>query len=233
MVDEGQDFEAAWLESLDLLLSEPGEDVFYLFHDPAQALYRADASATLGLRDFALPDNCRNAKPIHDFAYRWYTGDLDVEPLRDDGHAPEVVIAEPGAPTVEALRVVLNKLVHAEQIARERIAVLAGMSLEHSAVWRQRGFKGDLTLWNGNVDDTGKSLRLAADQVPAQPARTILCDTIHRFKGLERDVIVLVELRPDDERLEKLLYIGASRAKHHLVVIVPPEVSQRFGIIAS
>lgn len=39
--------------------------------------------------------------------------------------------------------------------------------------------------------------------------------------------MILVELRPDDERLAKLLYIGASRAKHHLVVIAPPELAKR------
>ena len=47
----------------------------------------------------------------------------------------------------------------------------------------------------------------------------ILCDTIRRFKGLERPVVVLVELRADDPRLARLLYVGASRARQHLVVI--------------
>ena len=190
-----------------------------------------DASGVLGLREFALPDNCRNARPIHAFAYRWYSGDLEVEPMREDGREPHVIVAEPGEPTVEALRSVLHDLVHSEKVGRERIAVLSGMGLNHSAVWRQRRFRGDLTLWNGNVDDAGTSLRLAADRVPPPPLRTILYDTIHRFKGLERDVIILVELRPDDERLEKLLYIGSSRAKHHLVVIVPRDLSQRLGIV--
>jgi hypothetical protein len=40
-----------------------------------------------------------------------------------------------------------------------------------------------VTLWNGNLDERGKSLRLAADQVPPQPANTVLCDSITRFKG--------------------------------------------------
>ncbi len=102
--------------------------------------------------------------------------------------------------------------------------MLTGVSLEHSAAWKQRRFKGDLTLWNGSVDAAGHSLGLAADRVAAQPPKTILCDTIHRFKGLEADVVVLVELRADDERLERLLYIGATRAKHHLVVIGTPEL---------
>ena len=110
---------------------------------------------------------------------------------------------------------------------------LTGVSLEHSAVWRQRRFRGDLTLWNGSVADDGASLGLPADRVALQPPKTILCDTIHRFKGLERDVVVLVELRPDDERLGKLLYIGASRARHHLAAIVPAELARRIGRVGA
>ena len=55
----------------------------------------------------------------------------------------------------------------------------------------------------------------------------ILFDSIRRFKGLERPVIVLVELRPDDKRLDRLLYIGASRARQHLVVIALAGVLER------
>jgi hypothetical protein len=107
--------------------------------------------------------------------------------------------------------------------------VLTGVSLEHSAAWQRRRFRGDLVLWNGHVDDEGRSLGLPFDAEPAQPPRTIAIETIHRFKGLERDVAVLVELRPDDERLGCLLYIGATRAKHHLVVIAPPELAARLA----
>jgi hypothetical protein len=52
-------------------------------------------------------------------------------------------------------------------------------------------------------------------------------EAIHRFKGLERGVVVLVELRADDERLSKLLYIGASRARHHLIAILTPELARQ------
>jgi hypothetical protein len=102
--------------------------------------------------------------------------------------------------------------------------VLVGGSLEDSAVWRQRRFGNDV-LWNGQVDDAGRTLGLAAHDVPAQPSDTILCDSIRRFKGLERPVIVLVELRPEDKRAEQLLYVGASRATQHLVVIGPKGVA--------
>jgi ATP-dependent exoDNAse (exonuclease V) alpha subunit len=56
----------------------------------------------------------------------------------------------------------------------------------------------------------------------------ILFDTIRRFKGLERPVIVLVELGGAEAKmLDRLLYVGASRARQHLVVIGTSEVLDR------
>ena len=225
VVDEGQDFDELWLMLLEQLLVDPKRGVFYVFHDPAQAIYRPDAVATLGLEEYPLPDNCRNARPIHDLAYRFYDGTLPAEAIREDGREPLIVEADGPQATVDAVRGALHDLVHVEKVDRAQIAVLTGVSLEHSATWRQRRFKGDLVLWNGGVDDDGRSKGLSADQVPDQPPGTILCESIYRFKGLERDVVVLVEIRPDDERLERLMYVGASRAKHHLVVIAPPALA--------
>ena len=84
---------------------------------------------------------------------------------------------------------------------------------------------GNEVLGNPAVDDAGHNLGLAAHLVPELPSDVILCDTIRRFKGLERPVIVLVELTADDPgRLGRLLYVGASRARQHLVVIGSPVV---------
>ena len=221
VIDEGQDFDELWLMLLEQLLVDPKQGVLYVFHDPAQAIYRPDAVATLGLDEYPLPDNCRNARPIHDLAYRFYDGTLPAEAVREDGREPLIVEAEGPVATVDAVRAALHDLVHVEKVDRAQIAVLTGVSLEHSATWRQRRFKGDLVLWNGGVDDEGRSRGLSAEQVQDQPPGTILCESIYRFKGLERDVVVLVEIRPDDERLQRLMYVGATRAKHHLVVIAP------------
>jgi len=62
--------------------------------------------------------------------------------------------------------------------------------------------------------------------VDAQPYDAILCDSIRRFKGLERSVVILTELRADDERLKRLLYVGMSRALQHLILVVSSEVAQ-------
>ena len=232
IVDEGQDFERSWLESLDLLLSAPGEDVLFVFHDPCQALYRPDpldseeVRKSLRLRHLPMLDNCRNSATVHDLAARFYTGEGPISALREDGRRPEIIVAEEGAATLEALRRLLHRLVREEQVAPWRIAVLSGGSHSESAVWRQRVF-GSQVLWNGNYDAEGRSLGLSADEAVEEPTDTILFDTIRRFKGLEREIVVLVELRADDPRLEQVLYVGISRARHHLVVIAPAAVAER------
>lgn len=53
--------------------------------------------------------------------------------------------------------------------------------------------------------------------------------TIHRYKGLESPVVVLAEIdeRIPAEELSSLLYVGASRARSHLVIIGSNELSAR------
>ena len=78
---------------------------------------------------------------------------------------------------------------------------------------------GNEVLGNPAVDDAGHHLGQSSHLIPDLPSDVILCDTIRRFKGLERPVVILVELKADDPRLARLLYVGASRARQHLVVI--------------
>lgn len=226
VIDEGQDFEAGWLLSLESLLHDPKQDVLYVFHDPAQALYRdEDVVESLGLMSYELDENVRNPGPVHDLAMRHARGAPATFPHRTDGREPEWITAEPGPPTVEALRVALHRLRHDEGVGVGDIAVLTGASLTDSAVWRQKVF-GNEVLWNGQVDDAGLPTGRSATEVPEQPPDVILCDSIRRFKGLEKPVVVLVDLRPDDPRLERLLYVGASRPTQHLVVIAPPGIAR-------
>jgi hypothetical protein len=227
VVDEGQDFAAGWLDSLQLLLSDPS-DVFYVFHDPAQAIYRPDVVASLGLPRYELFEDCRSAGPIHALAARFDTSDLATVAIRREGRSPELIEAEPGHPTLKALRKLLHRLVVDEGLRPWEIAVLTGVALHRSAVWRERVF-GNQVLWNGHVDEAGTVLGLTANAVPEQPSDVILCDTVHRAKGLDWPCVVLVELRADDPRLERLLYIGISRARHHVVVIGTPKLLSSFA----
>lgn len=226
VVDEGQDFARGWLETLAFLLEDPVEDVLFVFHDPGQSLYREDEVDSLGLTALTLPINCRNPQAIHALAERFAGGATPSDAVRSDGAAPEIVEAVDAAETVDAVRVALHRALVGGRVPPWKVVVLVGTALAKSPVWRARCF-GNAVLWNGSVDDAGHSLGLSLDAVPEQPSDTVLCETIHRFKGLDREVVILADLRSDDARLDRLLYIGITRAREHLVVVAPPDVCAR------
>jgi len=226
VVDEGQDFAPGWLDGLQLLSMGGRDDVLYVFHDPAQAIYRDDVVEQLGLTEYPLEINCRNPEPIHRLLIRLVGAGPTTVALREDGREPELIAAEDERSMLDALRKMLHRLRVEEDVAPWDIAVLTGAKLEASAVWRQRQF-GNEVLENPAVDHAGRHLGAAAHETPELPSDAILCETIRRFKGLERPVIVLVELDPDDPWLTRRLYVGASRAQQHLVVIAPDRVLER------
>ncbi len=228
VVDEGQDFELAWLESLQFLLEDPEHDVLWVFHDPGQALFRDDRVGELGLQQLELFHDYRCPLPVSELAARFYHGPGEPLALAPGGRAPRIITATAGDETVEAVRVELHRLTVDEGVKAWQIVVLSGRTATESAVWRTRIY-GNQVLWNGAIDDAGRSLRLPADEVPDEPADVIQFETIRRFKGLEREVVILCELPETGERLDQLLYVGLTRATTQLVVIAPPELAHRLG----
>jgi hypothetical protein len=92
-------------------------------------------------------------------------------------------------------------------------------------VWRRRTF-GNAILCNEALQDDGRSKGLAPEDVPEEPDE-VLFESIRRFKGMEREVVILVELPTEGEFLDQLLYVGLTRATTELVVIAPPALVAR------
>ena len=111
VVDEAQDLDAFWLASLDGLLHGGREDVTYVFHDPAQSIYRPDQIGQLGLTEYPLDFNCRNPQPVHAILEPLALGGLASQARRTDGREPELIKADDDAETIEELRKVLHRLV--------------------------------------------------------------------------------------------------------------------------
>ena len=55
----------------------------------------------------------------------------------------------------------------------------------------------------------------------------MLFETVRRFKGLERPVVMLCELPETADRLDQLLYTAFTRATTQLIVIAPPALAER------
>jgi hypothetical protein len=236
VVDEGQDFEADWLLALEQLLFDPDEGVLWVFHDPGQALRGPDVVHQLGLPSTVyLYENLRNPPSVAALAARFYTG---VEAISDQRELLEgegdgtprfsVIAARPGRETTEAVRRELHRLHVVEKVRAWEMAVLSGSSAGRSEVWKTRRF-GSVELWNGAIRADGTSLGLPPEDVPDEPAddAAVLFETIRRFKGLERPVVILCELPTDGARLNELLYCALTRPTTELVVIAPTELAKR------
>jgi hypothetical protein len=154
--------------------------------------------------------------------------------VTEAGRKPVIVVAEPGRETVEAVRKQLHRLLEEEGVRPWHVAVLSGVSATKSEVWKKRRF-GNVELWNGAIDEGGASLGLPAGEIPDVPpdAGIVLFETVRRFKGLERPVVILCELPDEGQRLDQLLYTALTRATAHLVVIAPPTLAARLQAAAT
>ena len=198
-----------------------------MFHDPGQALYREDVVAGLGLERFELFEDYRSPLPWPSWPPP-STADPASRSRWRRWPEPRIVEAEPGHPTVEAVRHELRRVLVDEGVRPWNVVVLSGASADKSVVWKERRF-GTVVLWNGAIDDDGRSKGLPGEDVPAEPADdgVVLFETVRRFKGLERPVVILCELPAERDRLDQLLYTAFTRATTQLIVIAPPALAER------
>jgi hypothetical protein len=88
-----------------------------------------------------------------------------------------------------------------ERVPPWEIVVLSGRSAADSDAWRTRRF-GNVVLWNEALNDDGTSKGLPPEQVADEPGDCVVFETVRRFKGLEREVVVLVEVPETAVRLD-------------------------------
>ncbi len=198
IVDEGQDFDTEWLESLNLCLKNPEKGIFYIFYDDNQRIYKKDLSKLLSISgaSFRLFENIRNSKPIFSASKTFYNGGL-LESLGPEGIEIEWIESEKQNRD-KRLEKLLNKLVNNEGIAESEIAVLTAKSYESYP-----------KLSVGKYD-----CRRADDPTTDK----IVLDSIYRFKGLEKEVVILIDLNTAIDNTQ-LLYVGFSRARSLLMVV--------------
>ena len=198
IVDEGQDFKDEWLESLESCLKDRGNGFFYIFYDNNQKIYHQHISRlqNIASTSLCLVENIRNSKPIFTGSKAFYQGDT-LESCGPKG-LDIVWIEVKEQQRDKQLENTLNKLINNEGIAESEIAVLTARSYkeyENFSVGKHEFCRAD------NLD-----------------SNHIVLDSIYRFKGLEREVIILIDLNVTLNK-EQLLYVGFSRARSLLSVI--------------
>lgn len=212
VVDEAQDFQDNWWLPLQLLLEDPDEGVFYLFYDDNQNIYGGEQRVKNLAHSVPLHENCRNTQRIHDQLLHFYSGEHEISALGPEGRDVELITYDSSRDMSDKLRRALHRLIQDEAVPPDDIVILTPRSPEKSRLSRVGRFGNVYLSRNWDTD-----------------YNEIFYTTIHSFKGLESPVIILTELDADVEHaVDELLYVGCSRARHHLVVLCDEAVVERF-----
>jgi DNA helicase IV len=156
-----------------------------------------------------LTGNLRNSREIHEFVRRFHPGKPPETRGPEVGRPVEILAYRDEDDLARDLTVVLRQLTEDDEVPLEDIVVLTPSRKSKSELRRRGGVDGFQFS-----DDPEKG--------------AVLTSTVHAFKGLERPVVILAEIgERHEEQLEQYLYVGGSRARHHLVVLATQPVAER------
>ncbi len=214
VVDEGQDFREWWWPALLSLHRDPDEGMLYVFADDNQNLYGGTLPLGDDLKVGPIAHNLRNTKEIGEFVSVFYEGIEKPAVQGPSGRPVEILGYDDDEGLLRLLATVLRNLIEEEHLPMEDLAVLTPSGAEKSRL-RAHGEVG--------------GYRLSERVEPG----TVLATSIHAFKGLERPVVILAELGDKHvEDLGRYLYVGASRARNHLIVLATEPVARELRRLA-
>lgn len=207
IVDEGQDFVEEWWIPLQTLLRDPDNGILYIFFDDNQRIYQRLDGFPVQSEPYILSTNCRNTQNIHKKVVKFYTGaDAMLPTVKGPlGRPVEIVKIKDSAQLITTVHELCRHLVTEEKIPSDEIVVLSPIRQKSQLSGRQLSTISLTNTW-------------------PPPAGQVFATTIHDFKGLESAVVILVETeqwRFGWADLESLLYVACSRARHHLLIVLP------------
>lgn len=196
LVDEAQDFSANWLASLASLTSDD-DALTYFFADSHQDLYCRDWSLPAQYARFELSRNCRNTTPIATRVAAVFGDTLSC--AQTPGPPPRFIDVERESQIIPYVIRLVDDLVLSEGIEPRQVAVLTDARSLVDGL-RETGAAGLLFT------------TLEGHGIPVE--------TVHRFKGLEREVVVLA-LQGGQPGVDPkaVAYVGLSRARSALYVV--------------
>ncbi|WP_244817105.1 ATP-binding domain-containing protein [Caballeronia sp. Lep1P3] len=213
IVDEGQDFQAAWVGALERLLNPEG--AWWWLEDPMQNLYLRESVPLPGWTILRETTNYRSPRDLLGFIRKIVGPDVRLDAGSPfDGSDVTVSTYEDGHPE-EVIEATKRAITHALSLGfrKQDIAVLSFRGREGSALTavdhlgphRLRAFTGTYDLF-GN---------------PEYREGDVLLESIYRFKGQSAPCVVLTEVDFDtlDDQAARKIFVGATRATMKLIVV--------------
>jgi len=202
VVDEGQDIHPDWLRSLERLLDPAGPRRVLMTADPMQAIYVKPWEAPPAMTQVPLVYNLRNCRAIANYVAT--LGGPTPLPGAPFGREVEMMAVGGRRELRKRVRDAVTRLTTDYHVPFGQIAVLTTTSDARSALLGEAIEGVPLVRWEERSEEA------------------VLCETVHRTKGIERTAIVLVDLMPEPD--PTLRYVGASRAISSLHLIHPTSI---------
>jgi hypothetical protein len=208
--DEGQDvLRPAYLDVFDCALSGGlRSGTWRLFLDPLQDIFEASDQSQvqrlreLGAAQYRLTVNCRNTEPIA-VGTGLLAGMAATEVMKVAGPEVEYVWYESDPQLRKSLANSINRVL-SERVDSRDMVILSPRRFDRSAI-------------HDGLERLGA--RVVNDTVPRPGELRFM--TIHSFKGLESDVVFLVDIDDlEGPAARSAVYVGASRARAILSVFL-------------
>ena len=203
VIDEGQDFDDVEIEKLNeiaMLL----DGAFYVFYDKNQFVQGRDFPNWLKNAEcrLVLTINCRNTYAIADTSGKTIKVEPKVKNKSVKGDMPQFYICGDARKATKKIAALIDRY-RLNGYKYEQICIITTKTEEKSFL-------------NG-VEKIGNHKILSA-----RAKDGVLFTTARKFKGLESDVIIMVDVNQEtfaDDESKRLFYVGASRAMHYLDII--------------
>lgn len=204
IIDEGQDFsndEITELKEFQEMSNEEGS--FYIFYDKNQLVQQRNNLEWLQNMDcrLILSINCRNTQCVAETALSPLGINSVKTKMPIKGEIPLMNISDDENDSIEWINKKIRELTD-NGIKKDQITILS-VKGEGQSIYSNRTKIGNYSI--SSEKESGK----------------ILFTTARKFKGLESDFILLVDVDAEtfrDEEQKRLFYVGASRARNRLFI---------------
>lgn len=204
IVDEGQDFRPLWWPVLDSAFLEGGKGLLRVFFDNNQTVYgnKVSLPGEITAIPIKLSYNLRNTQRIHETAKIFYAGS-EVRAIGPLGLPVEWVCVDNETQLWLKTLNYTREMISSEKMEPQQIAILT-INEEGLRKLEEQNRKSNINL------------KTCRSEVSVESH--VVLDTIRRFKGLERPMVILIAERHLIQEKE-LIYVGLTRARVRLVVI--------------
>jgi len=218
IIDEGQDFEQAWVAPLLSLVTRKGR-VWWL-EDPMQNLYDRPSVALPGWTVLRARTNYRNPRDIVDYLGKLVDKDAAPEAASPFAQAVETLITyDDPRQLIDATTRAITQAMQAG-FRSDEIAVVTFAGRERSAL-RSFDQLGSVRLRSatGRYDLTGAAEYSDGD---------VLIETVYRFKGQSAPCVILTEVDFAEwsDIVARKLFVGMTRASMRLAVVLSARAAE-------